>query len=81
MTDEATKTCIECQGLMSPIIIMDRFHRESYGPSPYSLSYRRPEDSRSFWTGKFPTAGTVRAFLCGECGRIAIYGDVSDAQP
>jgi hypothetical protein len=74
MKVEASKTCVECQGAMSPIIVMDKDRYGSTGPGPQSLSYRLPDDSRSFWTGAYPTEGTVRAFMCGACGRIALYG-------
>jgi hypothetical protein len=70
MTVEASKTCVECQGAMSPIIVMDKDRYGSMGPA----TYRLPDDTRSFWTGAYPTAGTVRAFMCGACGRIALYG-------
>ena len=79
MSNEASKTCGECQGAMSPIIVMDKDHYGDVGPGPQVLSYRQPEDSRSVWTGKYPTAGPVRAFMCGDCGRIALYGGASDA--
>jgi hypothetical protein len=65
---------------MAPIIIMDKFrggpvkHRETQ-----SLEYRLPEDRISFWTGKYPTAGEVQAFMCANCGRIALYGSAADA--
>ncbi|MSU33960.1 MAG: hypothetical protein EXS36_02395 [Pedosphaera sp.] len=36
------------------------------------LEYRLPDDRLSYWTGKYPTAGEVRAFMCAGCGRIAI---------
>jgi hypothetical protein len=64
---------------MSPIVILDKLqpwptqHRHAG-----SLEYRLPEDHLSFWTGKFPTAGSVRAFMCAGCGRIALYGGESD---
>ncbi|MFN0056451.1 MAG: hypothetical protein ACKV0T_30255 [Planctomycetales bacterium] len=35
----------------------------------------------SFWTGKYPSAGLVRAYLCADCGRIALYGGAPDAKP
>ena len=75
MADEVSRTCAECQGAMSPVIIMDKTH-----PWPTThrhadaLEYRLPEDQLSFWTGKYATAGPVRAFLCAGCGRIALYG-------
>jgi hypothetical protein len=65
---------------MSPIIVMDKFrggpvkHRDTQ-----SLEYRLPEDRISFWSGKYPSAGEVRAFMCGNCGHIALYGSAADA--
>jgi hypothetical protein len=65
---------------MYPIIIMDKTN-----PMPTDhrytkrLEYRLPDDRLSFWTGKYPTAGVVRAFMCEGCGRIALYGGASDA--
>ena len=65
---------------MSPIIIMDKQHTL---PTPHrhagKLEYRQPDDRLSFWSGKYPTAGDVRGFLCQECGRIALYGVEPDA--
>ena len=78
MKDEASRTCIACQGAMSPVIVMDKDHHGNIGPSPQSIEYRRPEDSRSFWTGKYPTTGRVLAFMCGGCGRIALFGAAPD---
>jgi hypothetical protein len=60
---------------MSPIKIMDKI----VGNAIRELEYRQADDSRSFWTGKYATVGKVRAFLCGNCGRIALYGDASDS--
>jgi hypothetical protein len=60
---------------MSPIIVMDKtrpfptLHRHAA-----SLEYRLPEDQLSFWTGLYPTAGEVMAYMCEGCGRIALYG-------
>ena len=79
MTVEASKTCVECQGAMSPIIVMDKDRYGNTGPAPQSLTYRLPDDKRSFWTGAYPTAGTVRAVMCSACGRIALYGGTPDA--
>lgn len=63
---------------MSPIVVMDTAEY-SGARAPQGLKYRRPLDSRNFWTGKFRTAGQVRAFMCGDCGRIALYGGAPDA--
>jgi hypothetical protein len=59
---------------MSPIIIMDQNRYGSMGPGPQAIEYRLPEDKPSFWTGTYPTAAPVRAFMCSSCGRIALYG-------
>jgi hypothetical protein len=80
MADELARTCPECQGAMSEIIIMDQGVRPAtYVGASGVLSYRQPDDKQSFWTGKYPTAGRVLAFLCGDCGRIALYGGVPNA--
>ena len=69
MSDEAMKKCIECQGDTAPVVVMDRNYK-----SIAQLAYRQVGDKKSFWTGKFATAGSVLAHMCGNCGRIALYG-------
>jgi hypothetical protein len=65
---------------MSPIIVMDKSHNPMTNrPYANSLQYRLPEDRVSFWTGKYPTAGSVLAYMCAECGRIALYGGKPEA--
>jgi hypothetical protein len=78
MADEGLKDCAECGGTMSPVVIMDKV---DHGGTPRDLEYRQPDDSRRFWSGRYPTAGRVRGFLCAGCGRIALYGSVPDAEP
>ena len=76
MNDETLRTCAECQGRMSPIIIMDKLRAiPTEHRSASSLEYRLPDDRINFWTSKYPTAGLVRAFMCEGCGRITLYGD------
>lgn len=60
---------------MSPIVIIDVAPGVSKHAVAGPLTYRLPDDRVSFWTGKYPTQGVVQAYLCGECGRIALYGD------
>ena len=80
MADEVSRTCVECRGAMSPIIIMDKLrpwpsdHRHAA-----ALEYRLSDDRLSFWTGTYPTAGPVQAFMCAGCGRIALYAGKPDA--
>lgn len=80
MADQSARKCVECQGPMSPIIIIDRVGMTyTSGGSTQELSYRRPDDKQSFWTGKYPTTGSVQGFMCGDCGRIALYGKAPDS--
>jgi hypothetical protein len=78
MEETATKTCLECGGVMSPIVIMDKTYPMNSYRSAKMLEYRRPDDKLSFWTGKFPSGGAVQAFLCEDCGRISLYGVVPE---
>lgn len=75
------RTCVECQGSMSPVVIMDIApgvaRRAVAGP----LTYRMPEDRASSWTGQYPTTGVVQAFMCAGCARIALYGCAPEAEP
>ncbi len=74
MSDEATRVCVECGGTAVSITILDRDRSNT----PSGLVYHRSGDKLNFWTGKFPTAGLVSAFMCGTCGRISLYGVVTD---
>jgi hypothetical protein len=79
MDEETSRRCLECEGELSPIVIMDKHYSATRGGTSGELEYRQPDDTRSFWTGRYPTAGRVQAFMCGECGRIALYGEAADA--
>ena len=79
MADEVSRTCPDCQGAMSPIIIMDKQPSHTRHMYTGSLEYRLPDDRLSFWTGTYPTAGPVQAFMCAGCGRIALYAGKPDA--
>jgi hypothetical protein len=59
---------------------MDKFHSRYTAQLLFSdLEYRLPDDRRSFWSGKYPTAGSVQGFMCENCGRIALYGGPSES--
>jgi hypothetical protein len=65
---------------MSPIVIIDKVGMQYYSnATKQEMEYRQPDDKQSFWTGKFPTTGKVHGFMCGDCGRIALYGRAPDA--
>ncbi len=68
------RTCGDCQGTMSPIVIMDMAPGLNRHAIAGQLTYRLPDDRVSFWTGTYPTAGAVQAYMCAGCGRIALYG-------
>lgn len=74
------RACMECQGSMSPIVIMDVAPGVAKHAVAGPLTYRLPEDRVSFWTGKYPTAGVVQAYMCSECGRIALFGDKAESK-
>ena len=76
MPEDSSRACIECRGAMAPIVMIDKIHM---GIPQMLLEYRQPDDSPSFWSKIYPKVGTVRAFMCGECGRIALYGEAADA--
>jgi len=78
MADEV-RTCVECRGSVSPVIIMDKSPGGLSRLHIGELEYRLTDDRVSFWTGQYPTAGKVRAFMCEGCGRIALYGGKPDA--
>lgn len=44
MSDDATRPCVECDGRMSPVTIMDKAHYSSGGPTS-GLDYRLPDDT------------------------------------
>jgi len=70
MSDQPARTCSDCDGELQAIVVMDVGHQGAVG----QLQYYSSGDKRSFWTGRFPTAGTVQAFLCQDCGLISLFG-------
>lgn len=68
MTDQ--RQCPECQNPMHPIRLLDTGHAGVHS----DLEYATPEAHRSFWKGRFPTAGRVIAYMREQCGRIVLYG-------
>ena len=59
---------------MHEIKLIDKADRNSHA----SLEYTVPDAKASIWTGRFPIAGRVSAFMCEGCGRIALYGTESN---
>ena len=43
----------------------------------YDFEYSVSDADRSFWTGHYPVAGKVVAYMCDNCARILMFGDRS----
>jgi hypothetical protein len=70
MTDNDTRRCSDCDGQMTEIRLIDKAH----GLSAQEVEYGSLGAKPSFWTGRVPIMGKVRAFMCSECGLIKQYG-------
>ena len=73
MSNEPSRSC-ECGGAMAPIEVIDKHAGMTRLSQAGPLEYRLPGERPSFWTGRFPSGGILRAFMCGECGRVSFYG-------
>lgn len=62
--------CEDCDDSMQKIELIDRGHNGVNFDFEYRLEDSRP----SFWTGRYPVAGKVHAYMCRKCGRIRLYG-------
>lgn len=76
MSEAASPKCLQCDAEMSPVVVLDRNYK-----SIAQLAYRQVDDKPSFWTGSYATAGHVLSYMCGNCGRIDLYGAAPDAAP
>ena len=72
MTTSAAKACSDCGGTVTEIRLIDKgFGHGSHQDLEYALA----EAKRGVWTSQFPVEGKVAAFMCGQCGRISLYGN------
>jgi hypothetical protein len=55
---------------MYRIRLIDKAHYSAHMDFEYTV----PEAERSFWMGHYPVEGKVAAFMCDDCGRLALYG-------
>lgn len=67
--------CPDCGGDLYAIKLLDATDstRSGEGMSHVELSYAAPEASASFFTRSVAKAGTVKAKLCSQCGRIFLF--------
>jgi hypothetical protein len=68
-------TCPDCNGSLYNIQLLDATEstRSGEGMAHVELSYAAPEAVASFFTRTIAKAGTVKAKLCNQCGRILLY--------
>lgn len=71
MSTPGERKCPDCQDNMAPILLIDKTHVTG---GHQAVEYALAGERWSPWTGRFPTEGTVSAFMCGGCGRIILYG-------
>ena len=64
-------TCPDCNGAMGPIQLLDHREKRVAEEPHYAAADAKPS---RFWK-QFRIAGTVRAFMCADCGLIRLYGD------
>lgn len=68
-------TCPDCNGAMGPIHLLDKRGGLAQGEPRYAAAEAEP----SWFLHLIPSAGTVRAFMCADCGLIRLYGDPDGA--
>lgn len=62
--------CTDCGGQLQEIQVVESTRNAGAVP----LRFGTREAKTSFWSGAFPAEGTVMAFMCSSCARIAFYG-------
>lgn len=69
-----TRKCTDCEGNLVEIKLIDK-GPGAYKPGYSDVEYTSLESKCSFWTGRFPALGRVRAFMCESCGLLKLYGE------
>lgn len=64
------EVCSDCGGTTHEIKLVDVREDGVQADAQYTL----PEDKASWWKGGRPIRGTIVAYMCEACGRIAHYG-------
>lgn len=64
------RECPDCRGTLCRIRLIDKTHYQAHA----ELEYTVPAARRSFWMGQYPVEGRVVTYMCGECGRLLLYG-------
>jgi hypothetical protein len=71
----ARSTCPDCESPLRPIKLLDATETgwSDHGSQHVELSYAAPKSEGNFFTGTIPKAGTVKAKVCPDCGRILLF--------
>lgn len=64
------QSCPDCAVELGPIRIVDKTHG-----SDADMEYSLYGTEKTFWTGFYPRAGKVMAYMCPQCRRILLYGE------
>jgi hypothetical protein len=62
--------CSDCGGAAHEIKLVDLWEYGMQGDAQYT----HPEDKSRWWQGGRPVRGTIVAYMCEACGRIAHFG-------
>ncbi len=65
-----TKKCLECEGVMNPIRVIDHSHGGQQAELAFSSTDRTP----SWFLSYYKELGVVRGWMCEICGAIRLYG-------
>ena len=73
---EVTRTCPDCDSTMHPIKLLDATNlgMGTEGIGHVEQAYAAINAEASWVTKTVPKAGTVRANICPQCGRIVLHG-------
>ena len=75
MADEP-RPCIECGSPTHRIIVLER----DFVNRHQVLEYAAADATAGWFTGRFPTKGSLRAELCEGCGRVTFRAVPKDRQ-
>jgi len=64
-----TKKCLECEGQMVEIRVIDHSHGGMQAELAYSSTDRTP----SWFTSYYKEVGKLGAYMCTKCGAVRFY--------
>lgn len=73
---EPRKTCPDCDSELRPIKMLDATNlgMGTEGIGHVEQAYAAEKSEASWYTKTVPKAGTVKAKICPNCGRIILHG-------